>query len=981
MKRSDDLKQAASRLGARQNHLVDRFLAEMECVEGLGRLHPKQARAWAALAERAWGLLEEAVRAGRTDDVDEAVRAAERVLAPVGAVAKTYTVHCVGHAHIDMNWMWSWAETVNATNDTFLTMLKLMEEFPDFCFTQSQASVYEIVERYHPEMLQAIRRRVKEGRWEVVASYWVEAEKNLAGGEALARQMLLTRRYLKRLFGLGPEDVPIDWSPDTFGHPHTIPSINARGGARWCYLCRGGAGWSRPPVFWFQGPDGSRVLVNHETTWYNDSIGPHNLKAVFPFCEKTGLRDFMRVYGVGDHGGGPTRRDIIRCHDMDQWPIFPRYRLGTAGAFFRVLEANGDRWPTLDRELNFEFPGCYTSQSLVKRNNRLGEIYAGEAEQVAALAGRLAGRPYPAEMLERVWRDVCFSHFHDILPGSGVAATRRYNDGMFQRLAAATSLIRVNSLRAAAARIDTRCGLAEADLPALTPDRESVAMGAGPGRDTMHGGLSSAAHVVDGPRPYVVFNPTGFAREDVVVATVWDPQTGIHGDDLSNKHYVVRYADGSERPAQKLNQGDWYWGNRFVDIAFPAKVGPLGYAACAALDDGTRFKAPYGASGYERIQSREFEGGVKTTDVRMGVEGMPVGGYAMENEHLIVDFDARTGGISRLVDKATGVDLADAAHPMGVLEYELERAGGMSAWTIYDTYRTQTAEVPSFTKGPRGPWVASVTAKTRLGGSEASVTYTLRAGQPWVEIKVWTRWVEIGNGGVGTPKLRIRFPMALQKARATYEIPYGTIERRECRGEEVPGLRWADVCGSAAGGKKAGCAVLNDGKHGHSLDGRTLKVSLIRSSHDPDPIPEVRDHEMRLAVVPHGMPLSKGRLMQMGAAFNQPLQVLNAELHGGDLPGQAALVDVAPEGVVLTALKKAEDDEDLVLRLVEVEGRATTAKVTLHPALTKAITRAVGTDFLERELRTKGIRVAGRTASVRVGPHAIVSLKVRLARA
>ena len=979
MNKRDEVRARVGQLLAAQNHVAERFLAEMEFVEGLAGLHPRQAAGWNRLVNQAWAVVDRALAGNDPAAFAQAVGEAEHTLTPIGKIAKTYTVHCAGHAHIDMNWMWSWPETVHTTNDTFLTMLKLMDEFPDFCFTQSQASVYEIVERYHPAMLRDIRRRVKEGRWEIVASYWVEAEKNLASGEALARQMLYTRKYMKELFDLDPEDIVIDWSPDTFGHPHTIPTIDARGGVRRYYMCRGGTGWSRPPVFWFQGPDGARILVNHETTWYNDSIGPHNTKALLNFCSKTGLRDYLHVYGVGDHGGGPTRRDIVRAHDMDRWPVFPRFQLSTTGPYYEILESHGDRWPTLDRELNFEFPGCYTTQTQIKRNNRLAEIYGGEAEQVAVLAMRALGTEYPAGRLEQVWRDICFSHFHDILPGSGVAATRQYNDGMFQRLAATTSMIRVNALRALAARIDTRCGI-DAEVPPVPPERESVAMGAGPGRNTMLGGLTAASHAVDGPRPYVVFNPTAADRTEVVAATVWDPQTGVHGDDLSRKNYAVRLADGRTIPAQKLSQGEWYWGNRCIDIAFPVEVGSLGYAACVAIDDGTRFTPPYGSAGYEKIMAAaEVKGAVKICDTRMGVEGLPVGGYAMENDHLLVDFDARTGGICRLVDKATGKDLAVPGDPMGVLEYEVERHGGMTAWTIYDSYKRAGAEVPSLVRGQRGPWVASVIAKTRIANSEVTITYTLKAHQPWVEVGVVTRWVEIGNPGVGTPKLRIKFPLALEGAQARYEIPFGSIERSEHGGEEVPALRWADVTGKTAGGGRAGCALLNDSKYGHSLDGATLRLTLIRSSYDPDPIPEVGDHSIRMALVPHGRPVSVARLMELGAALNQPLQVLHTDMHAGDFPARASACRVSSANVILVAVKKAEQGDAVVFRFLETEGKATAVRVALDPVLMGRAVEAVETDLLERDTAASTARVAHGGFGFKAAPHAIVSVKVRFA--
>jgi alpha-mannosidase len=292
------LRGVMQRLVDERNGLAERFLCEIEFAEGLARLYPSKGKQWVKGIAEAWAIVADEVATGRLDELPAAVARAEQVLAAVGKVAKQHTVHCVGHAHIDMNWMWSWPETVAVTGDSFLTALKLMDEFPDFCFTQSQASVYAIARDYHPEMFEQIRRRVAEGRWEIVAVHWVEGDKNIASGESLARHMLYTRRFMAEQFGLSPEDLPLDWEPDTFGHAATIPTIVSRGGVRQYYMCRGGA-FAKPPVFRWKGPDGSQILVNLETTWYNDHIGPHNAVAALAFFQKTKLQDWMCVYGVG----------------------------------------------------------------------------------------------------------------------------------------------------------------------------------------------------------------------------------------------------------------------------------------------------------------------------------------------------------------------------------------------------------------------------------------------------------------------------------------------------------------------------------------------------------------------------------------------------------------------------------------------------------------------------------------------------------
>jgi len=932
---------------------AERFAAEVEFAEGLARLHPDKAAEWRKLIEAAIEAVARAVGAHGTNALEDAVREAEHTMAPIGKVAKTYTIHCVGHAHIDMNWLWSWPETVAVTNDTFHTVLRLMDEFEDFCFTQSQASVYEIARRYCPELFERIRARVAEGRWEVAAVHWVEGDKNMASGESLARHLLYTRRFTQEHFGLGPDELTLDWQPDTFGHAHTIPGIVSRGGVRRYYMCRGGAD-PKPPVFWWQGPDGSRVLVCLETTWYNGSIDEHNSEALLSFCEKTGLRDWMNVYGVGDHGGGPTRRDLARAREMTAWPVYPTFRLAKAKDFYDILEAEGDRWPVLDRELNYEFTGCYTSQSRIKRANRLGENYCLEAETAAALAWRALGRSYPADRIREAWINTLFGHFHDILPGSGIVATREYQLGLFQATAAATGMVKTHSLRALAGAVDTSFASgAQADAG------QRLATGAGAGYAASPSGISGAAQAGGGPAPFVVFNPNAWRRDEVVTATVWGPQSGAGVSDWRRMRFAVRRPDGSLVPAQATGSGN-YWGHNYVEVAFPVSVGPLGYATCS-IEEG---------------QAPQPEGGARCLAGWHGGERQPAGQSRLENEFLEVAFDHLSGGVVRLLDKRTGRDLADPARPLGLPEYVLERPRSMSAWITADPRRTVCPlELVSFEPGQQGPYVASMVTKARVNDSEVTVTYTLKAGQPWLEIGVRARWVEIG-GEEGTPALRMRFPFALNAPKARYEIPFGSIERDLNAGEEVPALRWADVSDA-----EAGCALLNDGKYGHSLDGSTLRLMLIRSSKDPDPYPEVGDHEVRMALVPHGEAPAVAELVRLGAGFNHPLLVVGTDVHCGDLPAAgAASAEVSPANVVLTSLKKAEDSDAVILRLLETAGEVTRTTVKLDAALLGKPAAAQEVDLLERPVAEPSAKVSGQSVSVEVPALGIASVKVTFKR-
>ena len=958
---AEDLRQALVRQRGTDRRMVDRFLAEADFAADLLRSNDNRPARWAKLIEQALQTVLDVIAKGKLHRLDQAVAQAETILSPIGKAAKRYVVHCVGHAHIDMNWQWSYAETVAVTNDTFTTVLKLMDEFDDFRFTQSQCSVYEIIRQHNPALLKQIQRRVAEGRWEVAAAHWVEGDKNLAAGEALARHLLYSRRYVKEHFDLDPEQVSLDWEPDTFGHAHTIPTIVSGGAVRRYYLWRGGE-FEKPRIFWWQGPDGNRVLVFRETTTYNWTISADNAAHMLRFYRESGLKDWMIVYGVGDHGGGPTRRDLLRIRELNSWPIFPSFRCSTAGAYYDTLTPHGEKFPVVDRELNFEFSGCYSSQSAIKKTVRLGENYCIEAESAAALALRALGRPYPSEEIRQAWIDTLFGHFHDILPGSGMAPTRHYHLGMFQKTAATTGMVKTLSYRALAAAVDTSFAQTEA-----VPEDEAVAMGAGAGRGAMLDGVSAASHVPGGPRPLVVFNPTGRDRREVVTVTVWD--TGDEAD-LQDQHFVAHTSDGNTVPAQRVGHGD-YWGHRYVELAFPVAVGSLGYAACVV--EPTRSCLPCDCA-------EPPAGGVTVRTERDSAWihwHQPNGECSLTNEFLEVHFDKLTGGVSKLLDKTTGVDLAVPSDPLGVLEYAIERTRPSSSWIRADTKRRDPVELDSFDVDQGGPHVGSLVAKGKIGESSVEVTYSLKAGQPWLDIEVRTTWLQRGGPEIGTPRLDMRFPLALTDAKPRYEIPFGSIQRDLTGGETVPALRWAHVQGKAVANKKvAGCCLANDCTYGHSLDGSTLRLTLIRSSYDPDPLPEIGQHTFRMALAPHGRPTPVTEMVSLGSAVNHPLTPIATDIHDGKLVPSARGAEVTPARVILSAVKRCEDEDALIFRLIETAGKDTQANVVLDKALLGTVARAEEVDLLERPIDSSSATPTEDGFRVSLPACGIASVKV-----
>ncbi len=353
---------------SRRARQLERIQAQLAFANRLCSAYPDQATVWQPLIIEAGRVVQAGVDGNR--DLDAVIAQAEAVLQPIGDVAKSYALLCISHAHIDMNWMWGWPETVAVVNDTFETMLTLLDEFPGFIFTQDQASTYAIAEQYNPALFAHIQQRVREGRWEVTASQWVEGDKNMASGESLSRHLLYTRRYVQEKFGLAPEDVQVDFEPDTFGHPATLPTILARGGVKYYYHCRGSHG---PHLYWWIGPDGSRLLAFNDVQWYmplapNLVVTPVVADPIVEFAQTTGLKQMPMLYGVGDHGGGPTRADLRRLIEMDAWPVFPKFTFSTLHNFFRTAEAalaaGTAHIPEISGERNRVFTGCYTSPPL-----------------------------------------------------------------------------------------------------------------------------------------------------------------------------------------------------------------------------------------------------------------------------------------------------------------------------------------------------------------------------------------------------------------------------------------------------------------------------------------------------------------------------------------------------------------------------------------------------------------------------------------
>ena len=337
-------------------------------------------------------------------------------------------IHLIGQSHLDVAWLWTLKETRRKAARTFSTALRLMEEFPDFKFTQSQAQLYEFVRDGYPDLYRQIKERVAEGRWEITGSSWVEPDCNLPSGESLIRQILFGKGFFKQEFGV---DQNIMWLPDTFGFPASLPQILKKSGISFFFTTKLNSNdTTKFPYnsFWWQGIDGSKVLSHIPPSGLEAQLHPsHITKSWNEYQQEETLNLLAQTFGHGDGGGGPTKEQLDTAKVLSNIISLPQSRLSTPSTFFQSLTEHQAALPTWSDELYLEkHRGTFTTQAWVKKENRECETLLFNAELFSILAAMvnngISSRSYPSGPLETAWKKLLLNQFHDILPGSSISA-------------------------------------------------------------------------------------------------------------------------------------------------------------------------------------------------------------------------------------------------------------------------------------------------------------------------------------------------------------------------------------------------------------------------------------------------------------------------------------------------------------------------------------------------------------------------------
>jgi alpha-mannosidase len=762
-----------------------------------------------------------------------------------GREVRRQKITFVGNSHIDMAWLWPRAETIEVVDMTYDQALKFMDEFPFFRYAQSQMQTYAWVEDRFPAMMKRLDAAVRKGKWIPVGGMWVEPDCNLPSGESLVRQLLYGKGYIRDRYGI---DIRVGWNPDSFGYAWTLPMIFK--GAGIDYFITQKIGWNDTTefphrLFWWESPDGSRLLTYFPFT-YVDDARPDVLaeRMVKQQEQQKGLDDLLNLYGVGDHGGGPTREMIGRYQEMAKIETFPEVEHAHPREFLEEMEEKHEgEIPTWNDELYLEYHrGTYTTQGEMKLRNRRMESVLETAEKLSALASALVpGTPYPDVELDGAWKRTLFNQFHDILPGSSIPevyadARRDYEDAQFLVQAAE--------------------GEALAVLTAAVPD-------AGTGSSV------------------VVFNLLSW------------PRTGIVSFPLSEIGPAHYFTDPEGRRVATQVTED--------EVLVLAQDVP--------------------GIGYRTLSLGPLPGGAAEDQVEVGSQD---GHTFLRNAAVWAKIDPATGALSSLVHRPSGREMLQTAGG-NVLQLLGDTPSQWDAWNIGYTGEEWGVLSPAKIRVLEdGPLRAVVRAVRRIGNSTLTQDYVLEATSPLLEVRTHADWHEEHRF------LKAAFHFKGDAEAATFEIPYGTIQRTthpETEAEkarwEVSGHRWVDLTDRSG---EFGLTLVDDSKYGYDVQGSTLRLSLLRSPKWPDPEADQGEHSFRYALYPHEGDWRQADSYRRGMEFNLPLRaVLKKSPSGGRLPPQSALLTTDADHVVLSAFKAVRDMEQrprFAVRVHEVEGRA-----------------------------------------------------------
>jgi alpha-mannosidase len=823
-------------------------------------------------------------------------------LKPIKEFAKKFALFFDSNAHIDAAWLWREKETIEVCKNTFNSVFNIMNEKPGFTYTQSSAQYYKWMEDYYPEIFQGIKDKVEIGRWEAIGGMWIEPDCNLIDGVSWSRQLLYAKRYFNNKLGV---KINIGWNPDSFGYNWNMPMFYQNAGIDAFVTQK--IGWNDTNVFpyrvfWWESPDGSRILSYFPFDYVNTITQAFGLVDwLRQFEANTGFTNMLVLFGVGDHGGGPSIDMIERIEHLKTIDIYPNVVYGTTNQYLEWLK-NQDLSdvPVWSDELYLEYHrGAYTTQAQMKKYNRLSEIILTNAEKFSSLSHLLYNGIYRSADLEEAWQGAMLNQFHDILPGSSIREVYFDASKTYEHVLDIGSLVNNEALSNISKNVNTSF--------------------------SMKG------------KAVLVFNPLSWERKDVVEVSLPDGDMAI---------YSVYDNEGREVLSQQIN--DAKYRNKILFVAHG--VPSYGYKVY--------FLVPLFISS--------------SSDSVLSLSN------SIENEFFNIIVDENTGWIKSIYDKTNQKEvLAGEGNKLQLLE---DKPTAWDAWNIGWTgveFPMTFRKIELKENGPvrtvlsvyhdyLKPGVVKDFPTPNFPSSFFRQDIILYSGIDRIDFQTFVDWWE------DKTMLKVSFPLSVQDAVATFEIPYGSITRSTQRNNswnkarfEVSAIRWADVSKD-----NYGVSLINNSKYGYDVKDNIMRLSLLRSPKWPDPTADRGEHEIEYSLFPHKGDWKEANTVKRGYDFNYKLIPFLTDLHKGDLPSIYSFVKMNAPNLILTTFKKAEDSHGYIFQWYESEGQDTEAEIEFPQQPKKVVL----SNFMEEDLDELDFN--GNKLAIKSKSNSVMTIKV-----
>jgi len=833
----------------------------LDCLIAIGESHVAFPRL-IVLLERAL-LQVDFLQAGSATFFDSIAHAHETLQKELGpaptSVAGSPVVLCLGHSHLDLAWKWRVRHSIKKAARTCANALRLMELYPEFRYSQSQAQLYQWMQIHQPALFAQIREKIASGQWEATGGMWVESDCNIPNGESLVRQFLFGKRYFRRELSSDPQTA---WLPDCFGFCYSLPQIMKECGIRRFVTTK--LSWNQftsfpHDTFLWQGVDGTRILCHFITTpdrrgWsdYSVDLNPATVKGCWDSYRQQQINnEVLLSFGWGDGGGGPTAEMLENGRRLNAFSALPVCRQGSVEGFFHDLEQRVSDLPVWNDELYLQLHrGTYTSQAKIKKQNRVCEALLHHMELLSSIAYLRSGW-YPQAEINRAWESVLLNQFHDILPGSSIAEVYQDCDQAYEKVQQTGADI----IRQALERIGP---VADDDSTAAT-----------------------------------VYNPLSWTRSDLLKIPI-EPGA-VH---VPCEHDVPL-------PFQLSH-------DRTHVLVSMRKVPSMGLRRYALTEASRRSAASSNRS-------------------------LHITPDHLENRFFYLRLD-ETGAIISIWDKRYNREIiAEGARANRFQIFE-DRPMANEAWDIDVYYQKKTLELNdlvSSTVVETGPLRGGLKQQYKFLSSQILQYLYIYDEIPRIDFITEIDWRQHQT------LLKTAFPLNLHSSRATYEIPFGVIERPahwntdwDKARFEVAAQKWADLSEG-----DYGVSLLNDCKYGYDVKDNVMRLTLIKSGIDPDPAADIGLHRFSYALYPHFGDWRIGGTVRMAYEFNYPLMFYPLAGHPQAGPDDGySFVTPSAENLVVETVKKAEDRPGLIVRVYETYNQRGNASLIFAEKIKKAVT-------------------------------------------